>query len=166
MTQSKDSGFDTAFKDKDGKAIKIHSYVQDSDGNRYFINSHCQAVPYENDAPAVELGRLIESSEVTVLSAKDMLNIKPETARRNRGRLRKKVETPSPAQEEKAASELAAAKAEAAAKAQAAAKAEENALHPVTMQMILGAIPAEELAAELRRRGFTLCAVRPALLEI
>lgn len=161
----------TEFKDKDGIAIKIHDYVKDRDGNRYHINSHWQAVPEEGDAPAVELGRLVESTEVSVMSAADVLNMKPQLERRRRGGRRK-----DQAELEKAA-------ADAEAKAKAEAEAEEKAarmrqihgdpnpgnpegLHPVTEEMILRCLPDDVLAAELRRRGYTLCAFRPALVEL
>ena len=38
------SGAATPFKDKDGNVIKVHDYVKDAEGNRYYVNSHCQAV--------------------------------------------------------------------------------------------------------------------------
>ena len=148
------SGVDTTFKDKDGKAIRVHDYVKDGEGNRYFINSHFQAVPYECEAPAVKLDLLMESTELTVLSTEDVLNMKPQEEGRRRGGRHKKeaVKAASKSPDEAAASKE--------------AKAEEQDLHPVTEQMILSVIPDDALAAELRRRGYTLCAYRPALIEL
>ena len=55
-----ESGVETTFHDKDGKSIRVHSYIKDGDGMVYYINSHCQAVP-EDEAPAVELANLLDS---------------------------------------------------------------------------------------------------------
>ena len=153
MTRTSFSGVETTFKDKNGKAIKVHDYVKDGEGNRYFINSHCQAVPEGGDAPAVELSRLIESTEVSVMTMEEVLNIKPPVERRRRGGRHKKEE---------------AAPAEAPA-GQAHVEVEhlrKEDLSPVDEQMVLSLLPDDVLAAELRRRGYTLCAVRPALIEL
>lgn len=181
MTKEKNmSGVTTTFNDKDGNPIKIHDYVKDAEGNRYYINSHCQAVPEGGDAPAVELERLIETSEVSVMSIEEVLDMKPQVERRSRGGRRKK-EDPGQQAAEQAKVEAEARKAEEEAKAAAkeafarelaekaaekAQKAAEGEMHPVTEQMLLGVIPDDVLANELRRRGYTLCAVRPALIEL
>ena len=173
MTKEKNmSGVTTTFNDKDGNPIKIHDYVKDAEGNRYYINSHCQAVPEGGDAPAVELERLIETSEVSVMSIEEVLDMKPQVERRRRGGRRKKEDPAEQAAEQakvEAEARKAQEEAEAAAKAaaaEAARTAREGEMHPVTEQMLLGVIPDDVLANELRRRGYTLCAVRPALIEL
>lgn len=196
MTKEKNmSGVTTTFNDKDGNPIKIHDYVKDAEGNRYYINSHCQAVPEGGDAPAVELERLIDTTDVSVMSIEEVLDMKPQVERRRHGGRRKKedpgqqaaeqakAEAEARRAEEEAKAEAEARKAEEEAKAKAAAKeafarklaekaaekaqkAAEGEMHPVTEQMLLGVIPDDVLANELRRRGYTLCAVRPALIEL
>lgn len=143
--EKKLSGVDTSMKDKDGNAIFVNSYIKDAEGRVYFVNGHLQAVPDgEEDAPAVELSKLLETSEVTVISAFDLLHTKPEV-RRRRGRKARQDAEQAPAGEE---------------------QRQQNALEPVTMEMILPIIPDNVLAAELRRRGYTLCAVKPALINL
>lgn len=159
---SNKSGADTLFTDKDGKAIHVHDYVKDADGNRYYINSYCQAVPDGDDAPAVELDRLIKSTEVSVMSIEELLDMKKPVEHKRRGGRRKKEDQAKPSAEEAQAEAAEKAKAEAAE----AAKEGMRDLHPVTEEMILGLIPDDVLANELRRRGYTLCAVRPALIEL
>lgn len=146
------SGVDTTFKDKDGKAIQVHSYVKDANGNKYYINSHCQAVPEGGEAPAVELRSLLEASEVTVMTAAEVLNApSPEPLRRRGGR-RSKQEIPA---EE--------------TRLPAAKSGQENnseGLQPVDMRMVLSVIPDNVLAGELRRRGYYLTAVKPAVITL
>ena len=172
------TGVETSFKDKDGKPIKVHDYVKDSDGNRYYINSYCQAVPEGSDAPAVELSRLMETTLVSVMSIEEVLNMPSTVEHRRRGGRRKTVKTDEEA--ERAAAADAEAKAVAEARLKAAEEAarqrlaaqggpaapSEGELHPVTQQLLLSVIPDDVLAGELRRRGYTLCAVRPALVEL
>ena len=151
------SGTETAFKDKDGDVIKIHDYVKDAAGNRYYINSHCQAVPADgSDAPAVELARMVEEAQVKVMTIQEVLNMRQPVERRRRGGRKPKAEVkPEPEQkpEEKPAAE-------------AAPQDGKEGLTPVTEEMILSVLPDNVLANELRRRGYTLCAVRPALIEL
>lgn len=155
------SGIATTFKDVNGQVIKIHDYVKDGDGKKYYINSHCQAVPDGEDAPVVELARLVEESTVTVMSPKEVLEVEPAGEGRRRGRGGKKAaKTP-----EEAAEAAKAAEARAAAAA-AAANGGEQDLHPVTQQMLLSVFTDDVLAQELRRRGYTLCAFRPAIVEL
>ena len=155
------SGEPTAYKDCEGTVIKIHDYVKDGDGNRYYINSHCQAVPADgSDAPAVELERLISDSIVKVMTIEEVLHVKPVEKRRRGGR--RKAEPETPAEE---------VKQEPGEKPSETAEPEpervcEKKLTPVTETMILSCLPDDVLAAELRRRGYTLCAVRPALIEL
>ena len=160
------SGAETPYKDKDGNVIKVHDYVQDGNGTRYFINTYCQAVP-EGDGAAVELSRLIEESPVTLMTIEDVLNMKTPVATRRRGGRRKKE---APAAEEKKPKVLKPKK-----PADTAAPAEEEhhqeavnreQLVPVDENMVLSVFPDDVLANELRRRGYTLCAVRPVLMEL
>ena len=179
---SNKSGADTLFTDKDGKAIHVHDYVKDADGNRYYINSYCQAVPDGDDAPAVELDRLIKTTEVSVMGIEELLDMKKPVEHKRRGGRHKKEDPAKPSTDEaqaedaRMAMEEAARKADEKALAEAAEKAKAEAaeaakegmrdLHPVTEEMLLGLIPDDVLANELRRRGYTLCAVRPALIEL
>lgn len=144
------SGAHTPFKDINGDVIKVHDYVKDGEGNRYYINTHCQAVPEGSDAPAVELDRLLQGTQLTVMTAEDVLNVKPVDGRR-RGSRRRTQANPLEQLEKDAA---------------AATEENKRDLHPVTEEMILSCLPDDILAKELRRRGYTLCAVRPALIEL
>ena len=141
------SGIATSFKDKNGAPIHVHSYVKDDEGNMYYINSHAQAVPDGGDAPAVELSRLMETTGLTSMSADEVLKMPRPGVRRRRGR--------KPAKEEQAPE----------GKAEEAQESQE-ALVPVTTEIILTVVPDNELANELRRRGYTLCAVKPALISV
>ena len=154
------TGAETAYKDKDGKTIKVHDYVKDGEGNRYFINSHSQAVPSGGDAPAVELARLIESSEVSVMGIEEVLNMNQPVERRRRGGRRKKEDPDAAAK----VPEHTAPDTPANVPDEPKAKPED--LHPVTDELILRMLPDDILANELRRRGYTLCAYRPALIEL
>jgi len=146
------SGVDTTFKDKDGKAIQVHSYVKDANGNKYYINSHCQAVPEGGEAPAVELRSLLESSEVTVMTAAELLNAPSPEPRRRRGGRRSKQEIP--AEETRLPA------------AQSGQENNSEGLQPVDMRMVLSVIPDNVLAGELRRRGYYLTAVKPAVITL
>ena len=146
------SGVDTTFKDKDGKAIQVHSYVKDANGNKYYINSHCQAVPEGGEAPAVELRSLLESSEVTVMTAAEVLNAPSPEPRRRRGGRRSKQEIP--AEENRLPA------------AQSGQENNSEGLQPVDMRMVLSVIPDNVLAGELRRRGYYLTAVKPAVITL
>ena len=154
---SNKSGADTMFSDKDGKPIKVHDYVKDAEGNRYYINSYAQAVPEGGDAPAEELSKLLERTEVSVMSIEDVLNMKKPVEHKRRGGRKAKAATEAPAATEEKKDP---------ADQPAAAVDQMDGLQPVTEQMILGVIPDNVLANELRRRGYTLCAVRPALIEL
>ena len=146
------SGVDTTFKDKDGKAIQVHSYVKDANGNKYYINSHCQAVPEGGDAPAVELSRLLEETEVTVMSTQEVLNSPSVEPKRRRGGRRSKQEIP--AEETRLPA------------AQSGQENNSEGLQPVDMRMALSVIPDNVLAGELRRRGYYLTAVKPAVITL
>lgn len=170
-------GVETPFKDKDGKVIRVHDYVKDAQGNRYYVNSYCQAVPDGGDAPAKELSRLLDESPVSVMTIEEVLNIKNPVAPERRGGRRKKVAPQDVVPEDSPSPKKAEAEALAAAEAQAAeafrhlhpevsSEVSEQDLHPVTKEMLLRVLPDDMLANELRRRGYTLCAVRPALIEL
>ena len=157
MTREKHlSGVETSFKDKNGGPICVHSYVKDDDGNKYYINSHCQAVPDGGDAPAIELARLAETTGLTVMTAEEVLNMSHLEIKRRRGR--------------RNSSSIIPAESSSPEKKETEQKEEEakgnDCLSPVTMQMVLSVIPDDLLATELRRRGYTICAVKPALLTI
>lgn len=154
-------GVKTTFNDNDGTPIKIHDYVKDADGNRYYINSACQAVPDGSEAPAVELGSLIEKGPVYVMSIEEVLNMNHQETRRRRGGRRSKPAAEEPRQEEKKPEEK---KPEAGSDAQGAVPGEP--LSPVNETMVLSVIPDDALANELRRRGYYLTAVKPALISL
>ena len=173
------SGADTLFSDKNGKVIKVHDYVKDAEGNRYYINSYCQAVPEEGDAPAEELSKLLDRTDVFVMSIEEVLDVKkPEEHKRRGARRKKDVQAQKEAEQAKVEAEARKAEeeAEAAAREAAAEEAKKEAaraaragmadIHPVTEEMILSVLPDNVLANELRRRGYTLCAVRPSLIEL
>lgn len=181
MKEKRLSGAETPFKDLNGDPIKVHDYVKDADGNRYYINSHFQAVPDGSDAPAKELERLLQDSPVKIMTIEEVLEVKPVEKRRRGGRRKAAPEKPTEEQEKAAAAAevdeaVAKARAKAEAEAKAAAEASVKAalgdqegkqkLTPVTETMILSCLPDDLLAKELRRRGYTLCAVRPALIEL
>ena len=149
-----ESGVETKFHDKDGNAIRVHSYIKDREGRIYYINTHCQAVPDGDEAPAVELAKLVESSEVTCMSAEEVLNIPRTTPRSRRGR---KVRTKSHHTEEPVV---------AAPGNEPTIPAEQSPLCPADIQLMLAVIPDKALADELRRRGYSLCAVRPAFIQL
>lgn len=155
MKEKQNSGAETTFTDKNGVPICVHSYVKDEAGNRYFINSHSQAVPDGEDAPAQELSRLLESTSLTVMTADEVLkNPQKETVRR-RGRRRALIPAESASPEKK--------------EAEAAPREEEKVnedLLPVSMEIVLTSIPDNVLAHELRRRGYSICAVKPAFIQI
>lgn len=150
------SGTPTPYKDKDGIVIRVHDYVKDGNGNSYYVNSHLQAVPREGDAPVVELSRLVEESQVSRLTVEELLNIKELEADRRRGGRRKKPEPSAEAAQQEKKPEEAAAPADDGRKGTV----------PACEKMLMALIPDDVLAAELRRRGYTLCAVRPALIEL
>ena len=139
------SGVETTFNDKDGNPIYVNSYIKDAEGHVYFVNGHCQAVPDGVDeAPSIELAKLLETSEVSVMSAEEVLQAPKPEERRRRVRRTRNV-------------------AEAAPEAEPAKREEQNAL---SLELVLPLIPDNVLAAELRHRGYTLCAVKPALVTL
>ena len=151
-----ESGVETTFHDKDGKPIRVHSYIKDGEGMVYYINSHCQAVP-EDEAPAVELAKLVESTEVTCLTAEEVLSVqKPEPRRRGR----------RPRNQEGRPAVVSPAEQTVQGKPEGGAEAQQEALIPFDLKVVLSAIPDKILADELRRRGYSLCAVKPAFIQL
>lgn len=151
-----ESGVETTFHDKDGKPIRVHSYIKDVEGMVYYINSHCQAVP-EDEAPAVELAKLVESTEVTCLTAEEVLSVqKPEPRRRGR----------KPRNQEGRPAVTPPAEQAVQGKPEEGAEAQQEALIPFDLKVVLSAIPDKILADELRRRGYSLCAVKPAFIQL
>lgn len=151
-----ESGVETTFHDKDGKPIRVHSYIKDGEGMIYYINSHCQAVP-EEDAPAIELAKLVESAEITCLSAEEVLSVqKPEPRRRGR----------KPRNQEGRPAVVSPAEQPVQGKPEGGADAQQEALIPFDLKVVLSAIPDKILADELRRRGYSLCAVKPAFIQL
>lgn len=146
------SGAATPYQDKDGVTIRIHNYVKDAAGKRYYINSRCMAVPEEDGSPSIALAALIEKTPVTVMTAEEVLAA-PAPQSSDQSKQKQKASKTGASDQDKEQKE-------------AAQKPEKDALTPVTMQMLLTAIPDDELANELRRRGYTLCAVRPALITL
>ena len=154
------SGALTPFNDAAGINIRVHDYIKDEDGNRYNVNTYLQAVP-EGEAPAVELKELMKTKKVYVMDAKEVLQVKkPAETKRRGGRRSRKSE--KPAEEVKPESEHDGAGEE---PADAEGK-EHDAVDPVSTEMLLMALPDEVLARELRRRGYMLCAVRPAFIQL
>ena len=145
------SGVDTTFKDINGNAIRVHSYIRDGEGQLYFINSHCQAVPEGGEAPAVELAKLVEGSEVTLLTSEEVLDVHKPALEQRRRRLRprraKEGDDAAPAQEGKGPEVP-------------------EGMMPVSITMVLSAIPDKVLAEELRRRGYTLSASKPVFIQL
>lgn len=154
------SGAKTPFKDANGTIIKVYDYVKDAEGTRYFVNTYLQAVPSDNsDATAVELAELLKKGPVTIMGVEEVLNMKKPVETRRRGGRRAK---PANSIEDLKPGEKPGEKPGAAAP-----DAQEHAgLDPVTNEMILSYISDKTLADELRRRGYTLCAVKPALLTL
>lgn len=147
------TGEETPYKDRDGKAIKVHSYVADATGARYYINSACQAVPVGEGA-AVPLEELVNDKElgVRLLSATEVGKLESERSATSR-------ETPSAKQQQ-----IDKKNDEEAAKLTKLAK--EGKLEPTEeevkaeLQMVLKLMPDEMLADELKRRGYMLQAIK------
>lgn len=133
-------GVMTPFKDSTGEIIRVHNYVKDGTGNSYFINSHYQAVPYgdNQDAAALSLDGLMKQGPVTIMSPEEVLAVNYVSGRPK-----------------------------AAKDAQAEKKADkEPTASPVDMGIVLSSISEVALVAELRRRGYCVTAVKPALIQL
>ncbi len=166
MANKKKSGEVTPFKDSTGKSIKVHDYVKDASGNRYYINSHHQAVPAgdDQDGAAIELQRLQAQGPVTIMTIEEVLKIgKPVEAPKRRGGRRPKADKPA---EEAAA---AAPENQEGKEAPAQEGQDNGAEHdpaPFDEKLVLSAIPDAHLAAELRRRGYVFAALKSVIIQI
>lgn len=150
------TGEETPYKDRDGKAIKVHSYVADATGARYYINSACQAVPVGEGA-AVPLEELVNDKElgVRLLSAAEVVKLETERSATTR-------ETPAAKQaaidkkNDKEAARLTKV-------AQDGKKVEEEITEDDVrseLQTLLKFMPDEMLADELKRRGYILQGIK------
>lgn len=157
------TGEDTLLKDRDGKAILVHSYVADAAGARYYVNAYCQAVPVGEGA-AVELKDLLRDSEVRMLSATEVLQLEAEKAGTPAKPAARKLRTRKPVQAE---AEPVPAPAEGPGNGSETAKPEvSDAEAKAELSMVLQLIPDNLLAQELRRRGWQVTAVKPALINL
>ncbi len=125
-----------SYTDRWGTPIKPHCYLADNGGRVYMVNSHYQAVPQDENAPAVELSVLLQDEKVRVLKPEEVLKFNKPGAKGN-------------------AMEILDEEAE-------RRKREEN----TAVNIVLQAVPDTHLADELRRRGYHVTAVKPALIEI
>lgn len=125
-----------SYTDRWGTPIKPHCYLADNGGRVYMVNSHYQAVPQDENAPAVELSVLLQDEKVRVLKPEEVLKFNKPGSRGN-------------------AMEILDEEAE-------RGKREEN----TAVNIVLQAVPDTRLADELRRRGYHVTAVKPALIEI
>ena len=143
MANKKTSGVKTLFNDSKGNPIHMHDYVKDSAGNCYFINSHYQAVPYgdNQDAAALSLDGLMKQGPVTIMSPEEVLAVNYVSGRPKAAKASKDAQAEKKADKEPAAS-------------------------PVDMGIVLSSISEVDLVAELRRRGYCVTAVKPALIQL
>ena len=149
------TGEETPYKDRDGKAIKVHSYVADATGARYYINSACQAVPVGEGA-AVPLEELVNDKElgVRLLSAAEVGKLETERSATTRETTAAKQARIDKKNDEEAAR---------ATKDAAAGKEEEEVTDDDVkkeLEMLLKFMPDKMLADELKRRGYLLQAIR------
>ena len=149
------TGEETPYKDRDGKAIKVHSYVADATGARYYINSACQAVPVGEGA-AVPLEELVNDKElgVRLLSAAEVGKLETERSATTR-------ETPA-AKQARIDKKNDAAAVRATKDAAAGKEEEEETDDDVKkdLEMIVKLMPDEMLADELKRRGYILQGIK------
>ena len=143
MANKKTSGVKTLFNDSKGNPIHMHDYVKDSAGNCYFINSHYQAVPYgdNQDAAALSLDGLMKQGPVTIMSPEEVLAVNYGSGRPKAAKASNGVQAEKKADKDPAAS-------------------------PVDMGIVLSSISEVALVAELRRRGYCVTAVKPALIQL
>ena len=125
-----------SYTDRWGAPIKPHCYLADNSGRIYMVNSHYQAVPQDENAPALELSALLKDEQVRVLKPEEVLRFSKPGAQGN-------------------AMEILDEEAE-------RRKREEN----TAVNIVLQAVPDTRLADELRRRGYHVTAVKPALIEL
>lgn len=130
----------STFYDSTGAPICPHCYVKDEKGNVYHVNSSFQVIPQEGGA-VLMLSNLLESGEVTILSPMEVLEMK---------RKKRLVRGPGrPARAEKPSE---------------GKLPQKEDLFPVSLDIVLAAIPDKALAEELRKRGYTLTASKPVLI--
>lgn len=142
MAKTKKGNIDTTFTDRLGTPIEIHSYLADDSGRVYYVNSHCQAVPSnDEDAPAVALSDFLKEHQVRVLSADEVLSFRPQGG-------------PS----KRTGNESGAAGRHVSRTVQEAPSC--------SPESFLPEITDKALAEELRRRGYHVTAVKPAIIEL
>lgn len=149
------TGEETPYKDRDGKAIKVHSYVADATGARYYINSACQAVPVGEGA-AVPLEELVNDKElgVRLLSAAEVCKLETErsaTTRETPAAKQARIDKKNDAAAVRATKDAAAGKEEEEVTADDVKK---------ELEMIVKLMPDEMLADELKRRGYILHGIK------
>ena len=149
------TGEETPYKDRDGKAIKVHSYVADATGARYYINSACQAVPVGEGA-AVPLEELVNDKElgVRLLSAAEVCKLETErsaTTRQTPAAKQARIDKKNDAAAVRATKDAAAGKEEEEVTADDVKK---------ELEMIVKLMPDEMLADELKRRGYILQGIK------
>lgn len=147
MPRNKKGDVDTTFKDRWGKPIHVHSYLADNSGRMYYVNSHCQAVPTDEDAPAVALKDFLEEHQVRVLTPDEVLNygkgkLPVEKAGDGSG-----DPVPAPA-------------------GQPPVQAPAGDGSGTDLSIVMQAVPDKALAEELRRRGYYVTAAKPCLLYL
>ena len=158
MSRKMKIGADTLHKDKDGKAILIHSHLADANGTVYFVNQFCQALPVK-EGVTVPLEELLAAGEVRVISAKEVLKVSAELTGK---------ETKAPVEQKRGARNDAMLedgpqdRKEPEARKIGAADPEIMA----ELAMVIQMIPDKMLADELRRRGYTLSAVKPVFIKL
>jgi len=130
-----------SFTDRWGQPIEALSYICDNEGNVYMVNSHFQAVPQDDAAPAVALQDLMKKTTVRVLKPDEVLKF---TTRKTKDLApdQAKIDAPPGSVPVHDPDEAA------------------------TLALALQAIPDVSLANELRRRGYYVTAVKPAFIEL
>ena len=149
------TGEETPYKDRDGKAIKVHSYVADATGARYYINSACQAVPVGEGA-AAPLEELVNDKElgVRLLSAAEVVKLESErsaTTRETPAAKQARIDKKNDAAAVRATKDAAVGKEEEEVTADDVKK---------ELEMIVKLMPDEMLADELKRRGYILQGIK------
>ena len=132
------------FYDSNGVLIGPHCYVRDEKGNVYHVNSSYQVIPQEGGA-VLMLSNLLEEGEVTLLTPMEVLEQKHAKEGRRSGR-----GPGRPAKTDKHPEE--------------GKIPRKEDLFPVSLEIVLAAIPDKALANELRKRGYTLTASKPVLI--
>ena len=142
MTKKKNA-VGKSYEDRWGKPITVHCYLADNAGRIYMVNSHYQAVPQDEDAPAVMLEDLLKDNEVRVLTPEEVLRYVGNAHADSK-----------PAEQPGADDDL---------KRKVAALRDDA---DAAVTVVLSGIPDTRLANELRRRGYHVTAVKPAIIEL